>query len=35
MLLRERGTRWYHLRRGEFRVFALDTWATVAEQIRR
>ena len=28
-----RGTRWYHAH--EFRVFARDTWGTVAGQVRR
>ncbi|GIH10156.1 hypothetical protein Rhe02_82230 [Rhizocola hellebori] len=35
MLRPGRKTRWYHWRRGEFRVFARDAWATVAEQLGR
>lgn len=35
MLRPERGTRWYHARRGEFPVLWRDTWDTVVEQVRR
>lgn len=34
MLRPERGTRWYHARRGESGVLARDTWQTVAAQLR-
>ena len=35
MLRPGRRNRWYHWRRGEFRVFARDAWGTVAEQLGR
>jgi hypothetical protein len=35
MLRPERGTRWYHARRGELPVLLRDTWGTVASQVRR
>jgi hypothetical protein len=35
MLRPSHKTRWYHWRRGEFRVFARDAWGTVAEQLGR
>jgi hypothetical protein len=35
MLRPERGTRWYHARRGEMRVLVRDTWTTVMGQVRR
>jgi predicted ATP-grasp superfamily ATP-dependent carboligase len=35
MLRPERGTRWYHWRRGEFRVLLRDTWTTVMGQVRK
>jgi hypothetical protein len=35
MLRPERGTRWYHARRGELRVLVRDTWMTVSGQVRK
>jgi hypothetical protein len=35
MLRPERGTHWYHARRGELPVLLRDTWGTVASQVRR
>jgi hypothetical protein len=35
MLRPERGTKWYHARRGELRVLLRDTWLTVWGQVRK
>jgi hypothetical protein len=35
MLRPERGTKWYHARRGELRVLLRDTWQTVSGQVRK
>jgi hypothetical protein len=35
MLRPERGTRWYHAKRGELPVLLRDTWQTIAGQVRR